>query len=165
MEYKVLNNGLKMPMVGLGVYNISERETQRVVEDAKVMPVVNQYETHVLIYQGENAICIKTPMLNYGYVITDQKTTNSVNTIIMLLCSCRKMCTFAAKIAQNRFNEHEFRIYIAPFPAYLLAILSMAISEWRESAGHCRCTIRLIAEGVEEVSDGILSCELAGELR
>ena len=39
-----------------------------------------------------------------GYVITDQKTTNSVNTIIMLLCSCRKMCTFAAKIAQNRFS-------------------------------------------------------------
>ena len=34
MEYKVLNNGLKMPMVGLGVYNISERGTQRVVEDA-----------------------------------------------------------------------------------------------------------------------------------
>ena len=34
MEYKVLNNGQKMPMVGLGVYNISERETQRVVEDA-----------------------------------------------------------------------------------------------------------------------------------
>ena len=34
MEYKVLNNGLKMPMVGLGVYNISEGETQRVVEDA-----------------------------------------------------------------------------------------------------------------------------------
>ena len=34
MEYKVLNNGLRMPMVGLGVYNISERETQRVVEDA-----------------------------------------------------------------------------------------------------------------------------------
>ena len=34
MEYKVLNNGLKMPMVGLGVYNISERETQRVVEDS-----------------------------------------------------------------------------------------------------------------------------------
>jgi diketogulonate reductase-like aldo/keto reductase len=32
MEYKVLNNGLRMPMVGLGVYNISERETQRVVE-------------------------------------------------------------------------------------------------------------------------------------
>jgi len=34
MEYKVLNNGQKMPMVGLGVYNISEREPQRVVEDA-----------------------------------------------------------------------------------------------------------------------------------
>ena len=34
MEYKTLNNGLKMPMVGLGVYNISERETQRAVEDA-----------------------------------------------------------------------------------------------------------------------------------
>ena len=116
MEYRVLNNGLKMPMVGLGVYNISERETQRVVEDAKVMPVVNQYETHVLIYQGENAICIKTPMLNYGYVITDQKTTNSVNTIIMLLCSCRKMCTFAAKIAQNRLTNMNF-VFISPhFP-------------------------------------------------
>ena len=120
-----------------------------------------QFDELLRSQQGElNAV------LRYdGYVITDQKTTNSVNTIIMLLCSCRKMCTFAAKIARNRFNEHEFRIYIAPFPAYLLAILSMAISEWRESAGHCRCAIRLIAEGVEEVSDGILSCELAGELR
>lgn len=33
-KYKTLNNGLLMPMVGLGVYNISEKETQRVVEDA-----------------------------------------------------------------------------------------------------------------------------------
>ena len=29
MEFKTLNNGLKMPMVGLGVYNISEREAQK----------------------------------------------------------------------------------------------------------------------------------------
>ena len=29
-----MNNGLKMPMIGLGVYNIPERETQRVVEEA-----------------------------------------------------------------------------------------------------------------------------------
>ena len=34
MEYKTLNNGVEMPMVGLGVYNISRRETQRVVEQA-----------------------------------------------------------------------------------------------------------------------------------
>ena len=34
MEYKTLNNGVRMPMVGLGVYNISNRETRRVVEDA-----------------------------------------------------------------------------------------------------------------------------------
>ena len=34
MEHKTLNNGLKMPMVGLGVYNIPEKETRRVVEDA-----------------------------------------------------------------------------------------------------------------------------------
>lgn len=55
-------------------------------------------------------------MLNYGYVITDQKTTNSVNTIIMLLCSCRKMCTFAAKIAQNRLTNMNF-VFISPhFP-------------------------------------------------
>ena len=55
-------------------------------------------------------------MLNYGYVITDQKTTNSVNTIIMLLCSCRKMRTFAAKIAQNRLTNMNF-VFISPhFP-------------------------------------------------
>ena len=34
MEYKKLNNGVEMPMIGLGVYNIPQRETQRVVEDA-----------------------------------------------------------------------------------------------------------------------------------
>ena len=34
MEYKTLNNGLQMPMVGLGVYDVPEREIQRVVEDA-----------------------------------------------------------------------------------------------------------------------------------
>lgn len=34
MEYKTLNNGVSMPMVGLGVYNIPERDTQQVVEDA-----------------------------------------------------------------------------------------------------------------------------------
>lgn len=88
MEYKTLNNGLKMPMVGLGVFNIPECETPRVVEDAlsvgyrsidtaamysvdhsmkqlgldyvdltkivdkaKVLPVVNQCETHVFYQQ------------------------------------------------------------------------------------------------------------------
>ena len=34
MEYKKLNNGVEMPMIGLGVYNIPARETQLVVEDA-----------------------------------------------------------------------------------------------------------------------------------
>jgi len=34
MEYKTLNNGVMMPMVGLGVYDVPKRETQRVVEDA-----------------------------------------------------------------------------------------------------------------------------------
>ena len=34
MEYKLLNNGIEMPMVGLGVYDVAEGETQRVVEDA-----------------------------------------------------------------------------------------------------------------------------------
>lgn len=34
VEYKTLNNGVKMPMIGLGVYNITERDTRRVVEDA-----------------------------------------------------------------------------------------------------------------------------------
>ena len=34
MEHKTLNNGIEMPMVGLGVYNISGRKTQEVVEEA-----------------------------------------------------------------------------------------------------------------------------------
>ncbi len=34
MEYKTLNNGVRMPMVGIGVYGIPKRETRRVVEDA-----------------------------------------------------------------------------------------------------------------------------------
>ncbi|MBR1516976.1 MAG: aldo/keto reductase [Bacteroidales bacterium] len=34
MEYKTLNNGIQMPMIGLGVYNVAQRETQRVVEEA-----------------------------------------------------------------------------------------------------------------------------------
>ncbi len=34
MECKTLNNGVLMPMVGLGVYDIPESHTQRVVEDA-----------------------------------------------------------------------------------------------------------------------------------
>lgn len=34
MEYKTLNNGITMPMVGLGVYNISNHETRSVVENA-----------------------------------------------------------------------------------------------------------------------------------
>ena len=34
MEYKTLNIGVKMTLLGIGVYDIPERETQRVVEDA-----------------------------------------------------------------------------------------------------------------------------------
>ncbi len=34
MEYTQLNNGVKMPMVGLGVYNIADSATQGVVEEA-----------------------------------------------------------------------------------------------------------------------------------
>ncbi len=34
MEYKTLNNGVEMPMLGIGVYNITRRDTQRVVEQA-----------------------------------------------------------------------------------------------------------------------------------
>lgn len=34
VPHKILNNGVEMPMVGLGVYNISSHETQRVVEEA-----------------------------------------------------------------------------------------------------------------------------------
>lgn len=34
MEHKTLNNGVQMPAIGLGVYNVPRRETQRVVEEA-----------------------------------------------------------------------------------------------------------------------------------
>ena len=50
MDYTVLNNGLKMPMVGLGVYNISERETLRVVEDAISVGYLKQ-AAEAVVYQ------------------------------------------------------------------------------------------------------------------
>lgn len=34
IPYKILSNGIMMPMVGLGVYDIPGRDTQRVVEEA-----------------------------------------------------------------------------------------------------------------------------------
>lgn len=34
MEYKTLNNGIEIPMVGLGVYNVAKHKTQGVVEQA-----------------------------------------------------------------------------------------------------------------------------------
>lgn len=34
IPYKKLNNGIAMPLLGLGVYNIGSRQTQRVVEEA-----------------------------------------------------------------------------------------------------------------------------------
>lgn len=34
MQHKTLNNGVTMPMIGLGVYDIDSRDTQRVVEQA-----------------------------------------------------------------------------------------------------------------------------------
>ena len=52
MEYKVLNNGLKMPMVGLGVYNIPERETQSVVENA-ISVGYRSIDTAAMYYNGK----------------------------------------------------------------------------------------------------------------
>lgn len=34
IPYRKLSNGISMPMVGLGVYDIPNRDTQRVVEEA-----------------------------------------------------------------------------------------------------------------------------------
>ena len=74
MEYKALNNGLKMPIhwpVGnptvmwhtleelyeqgifkaIGVSNFYPNTFPKIVDGAKVMPVVNQCETHVLYQQ------------------------------------------------------------------------------------------------------------------
>lgn len=34
MEYKILNSGIKMPMVGFGVFQVAEAECERVVTDA-----------------------------------------------------------------------------------------------------------------------------------
>ena len=51
MEYKTLNNGVKMPILGIGVYDIPERETQRVVEDAVSVgyrSIKHRHGSHVL---------------------------------------------------------------------------------------------------------------------
>ena len=34
MEYKILNNGIKMPVIGFGLYKVKKEETYRVVSDA-----------------------------------------------------------------------------------------------------------------------------------
>ena len=69
MEYKVLNNGLKMPMVGLGVYNISERETQRVVEDA-VSVGYRSIDTAAMYYneKGVGDAVRKALVMQFGHV-------------------------------------------------------------------------------------------------
>lgn len=70
MEYKVLDNGLKMPMVGLGVYNISERETQRVVEDA-VLVGYRSIDTAAM-YTTRRAL-----VMQFGHVVFSVKNCSS----------------------------------------------------------------------------------------
>ena len=64
------------------------------------------------------------------------------------------MCTFAR---ENDTGRYELYIYITTFPAYLLGILPLAEAERREGAGHCRCAIRLAAEGTQGVADRLAS--------
>lgn len=54
MQYKTLNNNLKMPMVGLGVYAVPERETQKVVEDA--IAVGYRHIDTAAMYENEKGV-------------------------------------------------------------------------------------------------------------
>lgn len=59
MEYVTLNNGIKMPILGYGVFQVKGEECERCVHNfypdrlvdlcsfAEVCPAVNQVETHV----------------------------------------------------------------------------------------------------------------------
>ena len=69
MKYKTLNNGVEKPMIGLGVYNIPKRETQRVVEDAVCLGC--QSIDTAAIYDNERGVgdalirfpgCLLTPV-------------------------------------------------------------------------------------------------------
>ena len=54
MEYKTLNNGITMPMVGIGVYNISNHETRTVVENA--LSLVYRSIDTAAMYYNEKAV-------------------------------------------------------------------------------------------------------------
>ena len=64
MEYKVLNNGIKMPIIGIGVYEVPERETRRVVEDA-ISVGYRSIDTAAMYYNeravGEAVRCSAVP--------------------------------------------------------------------------------------------------------
>ena len=68
MEYVVLNNGVKMPILGYGVYQVTKDEgkiraigisnfyVDRMVDFAsfnRIKPMVNQVETHIFNQQKE----------------------------------------------------------------------------------------------------------------
>ncbi|GEQ22856.1 hypothetical protein CBU02nite_33620 [Clostridium butyricum] len=65
MKYVTLNNGIEMPILGYGVYQINNDETEKCVLDAisvgyrlidickfqEVIPAINQVETHIYYQQ------------------------------------------------------------------------------------------------------------------
>ena len=62
MEYKTLNNGLKMPIIGLGVYNISERETScNAPESCHLKKLLNKLSVCIHILD-----CYRMKTINYS---------------------------------------------------------------------------------------------------
>ena len=67
MEYKTLNNGITMPMVGIGVYNISNHETRNVVENA--LSIGYRSIDTAAMYYNEKAV---GEAVRYSYIPRDE---------------------------------------------------------------------------------------------
>ena len=58
MEYKVLSNGVKMPQLGYGVYQVTKEECERCVLDA-LKAGYRLIDTAQSYFNEEEALCVR----------------------------------------------------------------------------------------------------------
>ena len=66
MEYVTLNNGVKMPMLGYGVYQVDPAECERCVAD---MAQIGKLDTGKSLFFHHAKKMVSSFMLSTGYVI------------------------------------------------------------------------------------------------
>lgn len=93
MEYKILNNGIKVPMVGFGVFQVAEAECERVVNEAiatgyRLIDTASSYKNeeavgraicHSGVERAELFLTTKAYIQEMGYERTKQAFERSLN--------------------------------------------------------------------------------------